>query len=64
MDIHLEHLNKQVKTTLQNMGSNVRSVKLAAESVGIVDDIYHAFGRQSSSSKANSIALHLKKISN
>ena len=51
MDLHLEHLNRRVKTTLRNMGSNV---KLAAESVGIVTAICHVFERQSSSSKASS----------
>jgi len=43
MDLHLEHLNRRVKTTLRNIGSNVtdKSVKLAAESVGIVNAICH-----------------------
>lgn len=56
MDLHLEHLNRRVKTTLRNMGSNVtdKSVKLAAESVGIVNDICHVFERESTSSKASS----------
>jgi len=53
MDLHLEHLNRQVKTTLQNIGSNVtnRSVKLAAESVGMVNEVCHVFERQCNSSK-------------
>jgi len=56
MDLHLEHLNRRVKTTLRNMGSNVtdKSVKLAAESVGIVNDICHVFERKSTSSKVSS----------
>ena len=56
MDLHLEHLNRRVKTTLRNIGSNVtdKSVKLAAESVGIVNAICHVFERQSGSSKASS----------
>jgi len=53
MDLYLEHLNRRVKTILENMGSNVtnRRVKLAAESVGTVNEICHVFERQCSSSK-------------
>jgi len=56
MDLHLEHLNRRLKTTLRNMGSNVtnRSVKLAAESVGTVNEICHVFERQCSNSKETS----------
>ena len=55
MDLHLEHLNRRLKTTLQNMGSNVSnsSVKLAAEAVGVVNNICHSFEKQNSSCKSN-----------
>ena len=41
MDLHLEHLNRRVKGTIKNIGSNLteNSVKLAAECVQVVDSI-------------------------
>ena len=45
MDLHLEHLNRRVKMTIKNMGSNMtdNSVKLAAECVQVVDSICSNF---------------------
>lgn len=41
MDLHLEHLNRRLKSILRNMGSNVtdRSVQLAAESIDVVHHV-------------------------
>ena len=49
MDLHLEHLNRQLKTTLRNMGLNITnsSVKMAAESIDVVDHICQQFERES-----------------
>jgi len=66
MDLHVEHLNRRLKTTLRNMGSNVtdNAVRLAAESVDVVDHVCHTFEEASITTKSNSdniTALHLKK---
>ena len=41
MDLYLEHLNRRLKTTLRNVGSNItdNSVNLAAESIAIVQHV-------------------------
>lgn len=56
MDLHLEHLNRRLKTTLRNMVSNTAnsSVKMAAESIGVVDHICQNFERESLERTRNS----------
>ena len=56
MDLHVEHLNRRLKTTLRNMGSNVtdNAVRLAAESVDVVDHVCHTFEKASITTKSNS----------
>lgn len=56
MDLHLEHLNRRLKSAIRNMGSNVtdNSVKLAAESVDFIDHVWHVFETASSRKKRNS----------
>ena len=56
MDLHLEHLNRRLKTTLQNMGSNITTyaVNLAAESIDIVDHVCQVFEQENSKHKLNS----------
>jgi len=56
MDLHLEHLNRHLKTTLQNMGSNVseKNVKLVAESVNVVNNICCLFETESCSCNSTS----------
>ena len=46
MDLHLEHLNQQLKTALRNIGSNVTdsSVILAAKSINVVNHVCSVFG--------------------
>jgi len=64
MDLHVEHLNRQFKTTLRNMGSNVTD-NLAAESIDIVDHVCHVLKKQTALQNptlTNTPALHLKKI--
>ena len=45
MDLHLEHLNRRLKTALRNMGSNVTdsSVTLAAKSINVVNHVCSVF---------------------
>ena len=60
MDLHLEHLHRCLKITLQNMGSNVSdsSVILAEEAVGVVKNICHSFEKQNSICKVMLIVTH------
>ena len=55
-DLHLEHLNRRLKSALRNMGSNItqNSVRMAAESIGVVDHICHNFEMESTEHAANS----------
>ena len=45
MDLHLEHMNRRLKSTMRNMGSNMTesSVRLAAECIQVVDSICSKF---------------------
>ena len=47
MDLHLEHLNRRLKTALRNMGSNIsaNSVSLAAKSIDVVNHVCNVFER-------------------
>ena len=56
MDLHLEYLNRRVKGTMRNMGSNMTesSVKLAAECVQVVDSICSNFEECTSKCAVNS----------
>jgi len=57
MDVRVEHLNHRLKTTLRNMGANVtnnNAVKLAAESVDVVDHLCDIFEEVNSTAKVNS----------
>ena len=58
MDLHLEHLNRQLKTALRNMGSNITdsSVTLAAQSIDVVNHVCAVF-ESSTDHKADS-GLH------
>ena len=55
MDLHLEHLNRQLKTTMKHTCANINnaSVKLAAESIDIVHNVCHQFEAETSECKAN-----------
>ena len=57
MDLHLEHLNRRLKSILRNMGSNVtdRSVRLAAESIDVVHHVCNVFVAESSEQKLDSV---------
>ena len=48
MDLYLEHLNHRLKTALCNAGSNItdNSVRLAAESISIVQHICEQFEKE------------------
>lgn len=56
MDLYLEHLNRRLKTALRNVGSNLtdNSVRLAAESISIVQHICEQFEKETCVSKPNS----------
>ena len=56
MDLYLEHLNRRLKTTLRNVGSNItdNSVNLAAESIAIVQHVCEQFERETSTSGPSS----------
>ena len=56
MDLYLEHLNRRLKTTLHNVGSNItdNSVNLAAESIAIVQHVCEQFERETSTSGPSS----------
>ena len=45
MDHHLEHLNRRLKGTLQNMRSNTikASIRMAAETIDVVNNVCHNF---------------------
>ena len=48
MDLHLEHLNRRLKTALRNMGSNIsanRVLSLAAKSIDVVNHVCNVFER-------------------
>lgn len=55
MDLHMEHLNRRLKSLLRNMGSNVTnsSVALGARSIGIVDHICQLVEKQSELAKTS-----------
>ena len=66
MDLHLEHLNRRLKCALRNMGSNVtdNSVKLAAESVDVINHVCHVLRQQAAHRKViliNMPVLHLTR---
>ena len=44
-DLHMEHLNRRLKSIMRNMGANVtdRSISVAAKSIGVVNNICKAF---------------------
>ena len=45
MDLHLEYLNRRLKTTLRNVGSNItdNSVQLAAQSIAVIEHMCQQF---------------------
>ena len=45
MDLYLEHLNRRLKTTLGNVGSNItdNSVQLAVQSVAVIEHMCQQF---------------------
>ena len=53
MDLHLEHLNRRLKSTLQNMRSNTTkaSIRMAAENVDVVNNVCHNFEKQTNECK-------------
>ena len=53
MDLHLEHLNRRLKSTLQNMRSNTTkaSIRMAAENVDVVNNVCHNFEKQTNKCK-------------
>ena len=56
MHLHLEHLNRRLKCSMRNMGSNItnNSVKLAAECVQVVNSICIKFEECTSDCASNS----------
>ena len=56
MDLHIEHLNRRLKGTMRNMGSNMTkdSVKLAAECIQVVDSVCSKFEECTSKCALNS----------
>ena len=57
MDLHLEHMNRRLKSTMRKMGSNMTksSVRLAAECIQVVDSISVQSLR---SAQANVLQIH------
>ena len=55
MDLHMEHLNRRLKSLLRNMGSNVTnsSVALGAKSIGIVDHVCQLVEKQTGLAKTS-----------
>ena len=55
-DLHIEHLNRRLKTVLQNLQSNVQvaSITRAAKSIGVVHEICQQFEKETSMSKSQS----------
>ena len=45
MDLYLEHLNRRLKTSLRNIGSNItdNSVQLAAQSIAVIEHVCQQF---------------------
>ena len=56
MDLHLEHMNRRLKSTMRNMGSNMTesSVRLAAECIQVVESICSKFEEHTSRCALNS----------
>ena len=59
MDLHMEHLNRSLKSLLQNMGSIVTnsSVALGAKSIGIVDHVCQLVEKQTGLQELQTITL-------
>ncbi len=51
-DLHMEHLNRRLKTVMRNLGANIcpKSVQKAGKSLGAVQHVCHVFEEQTSSS--------------
>lgn len=48
MDLHMEHMNRRIKSIMSNMGSNLTnsSVTMAAQSLGVVSHVCQLFEKQ------------------
>lgn len=62
-DLHLEHLNRRLKSIINNMGSNVTksSFKQAAASINVVNHISQKFEEEVQSSQILTI-IHIRTL--
>ena len=59
-DLHLEHLNRRLKTVLRNLRSNLQlnSILRAAKSIGVVNSICQQFERETTTGKSQQSNHH------